>query len=701
MDALRNTYTILVSHGCLEQAEPLVTLLERSGTTCRLTECPADGIADQLPGVDSFHLALLFTEAAGLSSEAILKQIVASGNEMPCLIVSPTPVRHLPLMNQGAAAVIAANQLTTQSGQIQLVYQLRRELSQLNFRRENRRLSNDVREMQQRLSSLMAQSPLAVATIKNGLHVEANEAWQQCFGYDDLDAVQAIPFLDLISRQDVEKVRQFLQKSPMQAGAYCEFEARRNDGNTFHAVLQQHAIYNNGKAYTQLTVRERTGNPAHENDLQDARKHDLLSGLYSEDYITQCVDQAISEAIYQQQFSSLILLSIPEMTEAATVLGKNDTWLLTRDIANQLKSQCPQGAQIGRLDSGDFIILLPGSSDIADHELLSRLEELQSTIQTLLPVGLSLTFRCGSALVTDEAPDAETLFIRARQHQRARQTQLQAPDFQGQHNATGSNLTSQLRDAVEKESLQIVYQSIVSLQSDWSPWFEVRVRLPLGDQVLMPHLFMDQVNQHGYGEKIDRYVLGKAIKVLAEHDEQSDLRLVVNLTANSLTSQTLLIWLTRELEKYRQGPGNLILQISEPDSLNVLERVRHFTDSAIALGFEIAISQFGCSLDPLRLVDQLNVTYAKLDKVMLHHIDMDAPQRERLQDVVNHLHSKNIRVIAPLIEDIELLPLMWQLDINYVQGYALQTPSEHLETGLFVPASIGSASDNSPPISLQ
>ena len=163
----------------------------------------------------------------------------------------------------------------------------------------------------------------------------------------------------------------------------------------------------------------------------------------------------------------------------------------------------------------------------------------------------------------------------------------------------------------------------------------------------------------------------------------------------------MLVWLTRELEKYRQGPEKLILQISEPDSLNALERVRQFTESAIALGFEISISQFGCSLDPLRLVDQLNVTYAKLDKVMLHHIDMDAPQRERLQDVVNHLHSKNIRVIAPLIEDIELLPLLWQLDINYVQGYALQTPSEHLETGLFVPASIGSPGGNVPPISLQ
>lgn len=700
MDALRNSYTILVSYGCMEQAEPLVTLLERSGMSCQLAECPADGIADQLPGVDSFDLALLFTEAAGLSSEAILKQIVASGNEMPCLIVSPAPVRHLPLMNQGAAAVIPAKQLTTQGGQIQLVYQLRRELYQLNFRREHRRLSNSVREMEQRLSSLMAQSPLAVATIKNGLHLEANEAWQQFFGFDEMDSVQAVPFLDLVAEKDVESVREFLSKTPLQVGGYCEFEAKRADGSTFNALLQQHAIYNNGKAYTQLTARERSGNPAHGNDIQDARQCDLLSGLYNESHITHCIDQAISEAIYHQQFSSLVLLSIPEMTEASSVLGKNDTWLLTRDIASQLKSQCPADAKIGRLDSGEFIIVLPGSSVTPDHEMLTRLEELQSTIQTLLPVGLTLTFRCGSALITDEAPDAETLLIRARQHQAARQMQLQMPSSDNTAGPASQDLTTRLRDAVEKETLQIVYQSIVSLQTDWSPWFEVRIRLPIGKQMLLPHNFIDQANQHGYGEKIDRYVLGKAIQILAEHND-SKLRLIVNLTANSLTSQTLLVWLTRELEKYRQGPEKLILQISEPDSLNALERVRQFTESAIALGFEISISQFGCSLDPLRLVDQLNVTYAKLDKVMLHHIDMDAPQRERLQDVVNHLHSKNIRVIAPLIEDIELLPLLWQLDINYVQGYALQTPSEHLETGLFVPASIGSPEGNSSPVSLQ
>lgn len=700
MDTLRNAYTILISHGCIEQAEPLVTLLGRSGISCQLSECPADGIADQLPGVDSFDLALLFTEAAGLSSEAILNQIVASGNEMPCLIISPAPVRHLPLMNQGAAAVIPASQLTTQAGQIQLVYQLRRELSQLNFRREHRRLNNSVREMEQRLSALMAQSTIAVATIKNGLHVDANEAWQHLFGFGDLDTVQATPFLDLVTSHDIEQVREFLDNPPIQTEGYCEFIAKRADDSTFNALLQQHPVYHNGQAYTQLTVRERSGNPAHLNDIQSAKQCDLLSGLYNEAHITSCVDKAISEAIYHQRFSSLILLSIPEMTEASTVLGKNDTWLLIRDIANQLKAQCPVEAHIGRLDSGDFIILLSGSAEVPDHELLLRLEELQSTIQTLLPVGLTLTFRCGSALVTDEAPDAETLFIRARQHQAARQMQLQIPDSGIHHGTFGVNLTSQLREAVDQESLQIVYQSIVSLQSDWTPWFEVRIRLPFGDQMLMPHQFIDQVNLHGYGEKIDRHVLSKAIQVLVDHND-SDLRLVVNLTANSLTSQTLLVWLTRELEKYRQGPRNLILQISEPDSLNALERVRHFTDNAIDLGFEISISQFGCSLDPLRLVEQLNVTYAKLDKVMLHHIDMDASQRERLQNVVNHLQSKNIRVIAPLIEDIELLPLLWQLDINYVQGYALQTPSEHLETGLFVPASIGSPGGNSPPINLQ
>jgi len=143
------------------------------------------------------------------------------------------------------------------------------------------------------------------------------------------------------------------------------------------------------------------------------------------------------------------------------------------------------------------------------------------------------------------------------------------------------------------------------------------------------------------------------------------------------------VWLAQELKRQEQSAKSLILQFSEMDVMGSPDQVRLFCQRLRELGFELSLSHFGCSLDPFRLLGQLPVDFVKLDRSLWQQIDIDLEQRERLQEVIRHLHAQGIRVIAPMVEDVELLPLLWQANINFVQGNCLQQPSDLLEFGLF------------------
>jgi EAL domain-containing protein (putative c-di-GMP-specific phosphodiesterase class I) len=73
----------------------------------------------------------------------------------------------------------------------------------------------------------------------------------------------------------------------------------------------------------------------------------------------------------------------------------------------------------------------------------------------------------------------------------------------------------------------------------------------------------------------------------------------------------------------------------------------------------------------------------KLDRSLLQNIDVDTRQRERLHEVVGTLHGQGISVIAPMIEDIKLLPMLWQAKVNFVQGNCLQQAADRMDFGVF------------------
>ena len=60
--------------------------------------------------------------------------------------------------------------------------------------------------------------------------------------------------------------------------------------------------------------------------------------------------------------------------------------------------------------------------------------------------------------------------------------------------------------------------------------------------------------------------------------------------------------------------------------------------------------------------------------------EVDIPHLEPLTGkMVDELHEHGLRVIAAMIENMRLVPLLWKFKVNFVQGFCMQKPSTSLE----------------------
>ncbi|MEX2470249.1 MAG: EAL domain-containing protein, partial [Pseudohongiellaceae bacterium] len=202
--------------------------------------------------------------------------------------------------------------------------------------------------------------------------------------------------------------------------------------------------------------------------------------------------------------------------------------------------------------------------------------------------------------------------------------------------------------------------------------FEVRSGLLLDGERLAGASLYALAAQSPLGEALDHLVLQRALRRLARNRE---LRLIVNISLNSLVSSDFVAWLGGRLKPEISMQGRLLLQISEADALIAQHHLGPFSEGLRELAIPLGIRHFGCSEEPLSYLPLMRTDFIRLDRSRSADIGDNPQRRQALTTLCATLRGKSIGVIAALIEDAALLPRLWEAGIHRVQGNCLQPPA--------------------------
>ena len=416
-------------------------------------------------------------------------------------------------------------------------------------------------------------------------------------------------------------------------------------------------------------------------------QRDALTGLPTEEFFKAKLAACLKLCRSQPIAATLALLQLENFYEIRSWVGPAEANLLLSDISQLLQKSLPPTATLCRCQHYEFAVLLSNDCSLNAELITDRIKSaLQSAVSSTIPPQLELKCVVGLAVLNKETPTSDVLFAKARHS--ISQTHFANRSADAGPLPKWQELQTLLHKALRENSLQLSFQPTAALLEDGLEHYEVRCRLPDSDPAIPAGLMFEQATQNAMGEVIDRWVILKSMRVLREQKNHK-LRFTINITLNSLVSSSYMLWLQATFDQTASVAQQLQFQISEIDVLIAQHHLQNFSEGVKQLGIKLCIGHFGCTTDPFRYLPLLRVHCVKLDESRLESIQHKAQRRAQLEQLVADLDERGIKVIAAMVKEMELLPLLWAAGVGFVQGNCLQAPDTELNFRFLEDQSLG------------
>src|SRR5688500_12172637 len=143
------------------------------------------------------------------------------------------------------------------------------------------------------------------------MHIRANEAYLEMFGFESFDDVEGLSLLDLVSPQYVNDFKTLLKNLGKGEATppRFELEARSLDGESFPATLEFATASYEGESCVQVVFRRREEfDPELAREVEDLRQRDMVTGLLNRPTFLRELEDAVSQvARGESQFALLLV----------------------------------------------------------------------------------------------------------------------------------------------------------------------------------------------------------------------------------------------------------------------------------------------------------------------------------------------------------------------------------------------------------
>ena len=242
----------------------------------------------------------------------------------------------------------------------------------------------------------------------------------------------------------------------------------------------------------------------------------------------------------------------------------------------------------------------------------------------------------------------------------------------------GSRLEADLRRAVQKEELSLVYQPIVTVASGDLVGFEALLRWHDGDSAVSePADFIPVAEQTGLIIPLDRLVLRHAcrqIRSWISHDRLPLVPVSVNVSGIQFLRPDFITEVDRTLRAHGLYGDVLRFEITESAFVSRTAEVAAMLQQLRALRLSLSIDDFGTGYSSLAYLQRIEADTLKIDRSFVGRMTSSSDDLEIVRAIVRLAQSLNKRVVAEGVETHSQLDLLRGLDCDFAQGLYFSPP---------------------------
>ena len=669
-----STLRLLIVDDSAENAEAIVSTLRNSGIAVRPFRPQAPAELVEILSSQSIDLVLCAPSQV-IPQLLLSQQIAASGKDIP-MIGLADQVDERMLVESGANGIRA---IALRLRPEHLLAVVRNEWTDLQARRGLRRIEAQMRETERRCDALIASSRDPIAYIHEGMHIRANEAYLEMFGYDTFEDVEGISLLDMVAPQHVEDFKQLLKalgKGEPPPPQY-EVHARNQDGDSFPATMEFTAATYEGESCFQVVFRRREEfDPELAREVEELRQRDQVTGLLNRPTFMVHLENAVAQVSRSDGQYGFLLVEPDHYARLLPDIGLDSADALVAALGQHLAATLGDGLSVARFGEHSFAILAQG-----DYAHTMGLAErvrgaFASHVFSIGARSATVTVRIGGVQVGEKIASVGQVLARASDCIRTA-TELGGNTVKVFDPGAADRVEEEriqrwvelMRGALEGDGFQLRFRPVINLMGEAIQLYDTSLQLRNNNEMVGPATFLPIAEDQGLLAPINRWVVGHAIQALGERRRAGHrTHMMVRITPESFSDPQLLAVIRDGLQAEGVSGDQLWLQVPEAKVFTHLRNAQQFLAAAAALGCKVGLEQFGSGLDSFQLLAHFHPGFLKLDSSFTADPALAREQLPKIQEITARAQSQDIRTIAEFVSDAATMSLLFSSGVDYVQG---------------------------------
>jgi len=262
-------------------------------------------------------------------------------------------------------------------------------------------------------------------------------------------------------------------------------------------------------------------------------------------------------------------------------------------------------------------------------------------------------------------------------------------------------LEGDLRRALERDEMSLLYQPIVSLDTGAVIGMEALVRWKHLDRgLLYPGQFIPLAEETGLIVSLGEWLLREACRQAkawdVEWQPETPLILTVNISGQQLQHAGVVDVVRGALARSGLRPQSLVLEITESVLMQHTETMLARLTALKAVGVRLAIDDFGTGYSSLSYLQRFPIDILKVAKPFVDDVGTGHGNPALARAIIALAESLSLRTIAEGIEVREQWRGLQALGCEMGQGYYFARPLTAADMGQLIARAAGAARESRP-----
>jgi diguanylate cyclase (GGDEF)-like protein len=392
-------------------------------------------------------------------------------------------------------------------------------------------------------------------------------------------------------------------------------------------------------------------------------------------------EQAIENSRRLKNKVALLFLDLNGFKQVNDNLGHDVGDELLKQVAIRLKHAIRDGDTLARLGGDEFAIILSNIKGVEApvhiaENIIQKFNDPYHIDGKLVDVGVSI----GISVYPEHSENMSDLLRYSDVAMyTAKKEHLGYAIYSREYNKTdleSLKIISDLRDAIQNDTLSLVYQPKVDIKTGKTDSFEALLRWSHPEHGhITPDKLITLAEDSNLINELTDWVINAAMKHCAEWERDGyTLNVSINVSARNLKNEKIMVNILSAIEKHRLQTNRVTLEITETSLATQSDMTIRNLIGLNMMGVCLSIDDFGTGHASLVYIQQLPVHEIKIDRFFVNNVLSSSRDRKIVQSIIHLAHDIDCKVVAEGVESKEIMQNIKEMGCDLIQGFWVSAP---------------------------